>query len=67
MLSKQELAVERLTEAAALISVASNCINEVLQDTDVGDEYYTRLLLLQQDLKSDIDAIASGEVYEFKE
>lgn len=64
---KQDKAVQLLTEAKRLVEEANEKVQAVLEDTDVGEEYVLTFSLLLDELSQDIEDIASGEVYEFKE
>lgn len=66
-MTKQELAVKKLTSAVQAMQQAQEYIKAALGGTDVGEEYELSIAELIEDLSTDLDAIAADEVYEFLE
>ena len=65
--SKQKKAVGNMQNAIWALQRAQEFMAAALGGTDVGDEYKRSIEELIEDMSTDLDAIADGEVYEFKE
>jgi hypothetical protein len=62
---KQKNAVRHLQNAIWSLQRAQEFSKAALSGSDVGDEYEEEINILIESMSLDLDAIASGEVYEF--